>query len=770
MEYLNRHIIKELRKQESLRPNKKQIIKIIDEKSQKRETFKQWLKNIRISMHLCKYRQVINEIESKKNLFKCIPDEHWKYQCIEIDAIFKILKKKFIHHPKEIAKENSYQNHACLLWLNQIFILLEKLILEFRPDLNKNLNFKKESIMKPIQCIIEGYIKFIFLLIVFAQYNHQMPEICSYLSIIDRFLPFLAFTHRSNIYIYFQKIQLLKVKLFIENCDYLNAMESLEKNIYFCFDYIRLLSDDNFNIYFFDTNKERYRKYYENLNIHLKKDNRKIKSPKRKSMIKDIGSNCPSPKKSNNNIKKCKSIEKNKTPNYVSNSPIKNNYSNKETLSNLEDSSNIIIKNKDSFRNSLVIKNLTVKNAPNNGSNESDNKKDIFLTQVKRDTTNHLHSQKVIEDILSNIALNFYLRASIFEHLGNIDSALDSYKEVEWFSFKFLSKKFPNFVKYMSNLLNCAWNNYNLITKIKTEKEKRKRLRIALENLEESKGKIKTKKIIFRSGSLNPFKFNKLKSDERKLKKYLDNLGKNLYREEETRNMNLYSNFNKTGYILSTVKMIDNLLSDDFKNVLKQMKKVEITKQKEDIRDLINKTIIKNQKSASEHQTLINSSNTPNNTILRLKKNYISDINIGNNLNIKTKKLINLKKPINRNRFNKNDNYFNFMEQSNKRISISCRNSDKIKKNIKLFNSNEKNIKKKLEKILVNNKNYSYIKRNLFKKNYFNFNKYSFDKYKINSDFNSKASHSKEKVEKYPMDKENFNKTFIKKKFFLDRL
>ena len=114
MEYLNRHIIKEIRRQESIKPNKKQIIKIIDEKSQKKESFKQWLKNIRISMHLCKYRQVINEIESKKYNFKCIPDEHWKYQCIEIDAIFKILKKKFIHHPKEIAKDNSYQNHACL--------------------------------------------------------------------------------------------------------------------------------------------------------------------------------------------------------------------------------------------------------------------------------------------------------------------------------------------------------------------------------------------------------------------------------------------------------------------------------------------------------------------------------------------------------------------------------------------------------------------------------------------------------------------------------
>ena len=65
---------------------------------------------------------------------------------------------------------------------------------------------------------------------------------------------------------------------------------------------------------------------------------------------------------------------------------------------------------------------------------------------------------KIIEEVLSNIALNFYLRGAIFEHVGNIDSALDAYKELEWFSIKFLTKKHPFFVKYMASLLNCAWN------------------------------------------------------------------------------------------------------------------------------------------------------------------------------------------------------------------------------------------------------------------------------------------------------------------------
>lgn len=210
------------------------------------------------------------------------------------------------------------------------------------------------------------------------------------------------------------------------------------------------------------------------------------------------------------------------------------------------------------------------------------------------------------------------MRATIFEHLGIIDSALDSYKEVDWFSMKFLSTKFPKFVKYISNLLKCAWNNYNLITTIKIEKEKRKNMRLLEGSIEEAKGKLQLKKNMFQNFPLNRFKYHKLKNNEQKLKKYLDNLGKQLYKEEEIRNANLFCNFTKTGYILSTVKMIDDLLSDNFKHVLKEMKKIEITKPKDQIKDLINKTILKNQKSNNEQSIL--KSKISSNTINILRK------------------------------------------------------------------------------------------------------------------------------------------------------
>jgi hypothetical protein len=50
--------------------------------------------------------------------------------------------------------------------------------------------------------------------------------------------------------------------------------------------------------------------------------------------------------------------------------------------------------------------------------------------------------------------------------------------------------------------------------------------------------------------------------------------------------------------------MIDNLLSKDFQEVLKKMEKIEITKQKEEIKDLINKTIIKKRQKSMDEQNL----------------------------------------------------------------------------------------------------------------------------------------------------------------------
>ena len=779
MEYLNKHFVNQIKKHIQLKIPKTPTNVIKDLKAEKKESFNLWIKNILISMHLCKYRQVIGEIETRKHDFDSIPEEHWKYQHIEIDAIFKLLKKKFKNHHKELCKENSYQYHSCLFWLNKIFLILEQLVLEFRPDLNKNLDFNKESIMKPIQCIIEDHIKFIFILIVFSLYNHQIHEICCYLSIIEQLSPFMVYIIRSNSYIYYEKIQMIKVKLFIENCDYNNAMQTLEKNIYLCFDSIKLLGDDDFNIYYYDCKDENYRKYYEYLNsrgnhkelIFNKKKEKNLKTPNKKYYKKESNLNSPLTTKNNNNVFKFSDKSLLVLSTLGSKSPIKNNNSNMGTLSNIEEKSD---------NNSIIIENLNLKNGINNInniSNESDTKKETFITQAYKVKKMDIHHKKIIENILYNISLNFYLRATIFEHIGNIDSALDSYKEVDWFVMKFLSSKFPNFVNYISNLLNCAWNNYNLITLIKIEKERKRRLKLISINVEELKEKNKLKKRMFSNSHLSYLRFHKFKNNEKKLKKYLDNLGKQLYKEEETRNTNLYNNFSKTRYVLSTVKMIDDLLSDDFKHVLKQMNKIEISKQKDEIKDLINKTIIKGLKENND-QEIINLKLSPNLNINNSQKenhseNIINHNDTSKNLTFKKKRLISLKKPLYRNNSIKSNNYLHFISPLNKKYSISCIYSENNKNN-NIFNLKDNNHINKLKKFLIKEPNYSSIETNKVKSEIFNFKNYNISKAnhkKYNFGFSSsRSSHSKEKVEKFPIDKEFFNKNYINKKYYLDKI
>ena len=760
MEYIKSHINNEMNKQKSIFLNTNISKEAINsEKKQIKEDFKIWLENIRISMHLCKYRQVINEIESKKHNFDGIPEEHWKYKSIEIDAIFKLLKKKFNNHPKEIAKENSHQNHSCMFWINQIFLILEQLILEFRPDLNK-IDYNDISIMKPIECIIEGHIKLIFCLIIFSQYNHQIPEICTYLSIINRFIPFMNFTTHSNSYIYFQKIQLLKAKLYIENCDYSNAREVLEKNLDFCCKYIKLLGDEDFNIYYFDNYSRINTNYLDSLNnqaYYNNTSNKEIKSSRKNNNQKDNISNLKNNIKIINNYKKSDS---NLIINNSSRMSFKKNISKKESLSNIKENNikNINTIEKQESSKIFQIKNLQI----NKKESELETKNDLFITQIQRTKRMDPHNKKVIEEIIENIALNFYLRGTIFEHLGNIESTLDSYKVLEWFSSKFLKKKLPHLAKYMSSLLKSTINIYDIITIIRKEKEKKKNINNLLRNLDTSKNNEKLKKN--NKNSLFNFRFNHQNNDK-KLKNYLDNLVKELYKEEEIRNFNLFSKFTKTGYILSTFKMIDNLLSKDFKHVLKQMKKIEITKPDENIKALINKAIIKKRQKSIEIETINNTKESTMpmiNDINKKENNMTLDSRNYRNFNLKKKNLISLNKTLKRrNNDKKDNNFFHFLDHSNKKYSLSCKNSDKFKEKIN-FNSIG-------SKITFKSSNDSSSRcANKFHSNIFNLKKFNITK--INSRIkSSRSNNNKEKVERYPMDKENFSKEFIQKKYFLDK-
>ena len=116
-----------------------------------KEDFNQWIFDLKqlVNNGLC--RQALKEIEKKKYKYELLKSELWKYRLIKAKAILKIIRIKMSRHSKEIILENSSQNLALKFWFNQIFLILEQLILEIRPDLNHKLDNNDINILRPIQ-------------------------------------------------------------------------------------------------------------------------------------------------------------------------------------------------------------------------------------------------------------------------------------------------------------------------------------------------------------------------------------------------------------------------------------------------------------------------------------------------------------------------------------------------------------------------------------------------------------------------------------------
>ena len=770
-----------------------------------------WISNLKNSMRLCKYRTVIAEIELKKNNFKKLIELHWKYQYIEIDAIFKIVKKKIMRHKTEIAKEGSHHYNSCLFWFNQIILILEQLTLELRPDLNKMLDYNKKKIIGPIQCAIDSFIKLFYLLIVFSHYNQQLPEILSYFSITEKLVPYMKFTSKSTSYILMQKIQLFKVKILAQNCDYYNAINNLEFNIDFCYDFIKILSDDKFNVYIFDLSNEKNIKYLENL-----KKKRLFKIYEYKGFIKQ-NDNDKNNDKSDLEIKtrkdlielnkrKLKNIEKLKEMNKKNEKKV--TFMNKKKYTNLElkkisssisnfsnntnSSNNIIMKQSEEQKTFITqplikVKKIKTKKIKKENINrtviiERNKKKQVTMKKIDPLKKKKKNKRTIIEEVLINMALNFYLRGAIFEHYGNIDSALDSYKEVEWFALKFLSNKYPSFVKYTTSLLNYAWSNYNMIYEIRYEKVKLKKKNEIIKDIELIKEKEKMEAQERHEEELFHFKSNKLLNNK-KLNNFLTDLGSKIYKEEEQRNFNIYNRFTTNEYILSTYKMVNDLLSDDFRQILMKMKKVEITKPNEEIKDQIDKTLMKIQhqyvikeSEKNENNIISNTYNKKNNNNITNTKSNLIFIKENNNSSIINQK--NDIVPIKRVKFNikslgpkeykTNDKSLtNTIENSTQKVSTSCEMINNKLKNTSLIHSYKDFTKKyynnHLNTMNSQNKNTTY---KFSKKR----NKNKSEIQKVRSSISCfKSGHTKEKVERYFVDKNNFSKRIIRKKIFLDK-
>ena len=583
-----------------------------------KEDYYQWLNDLKQLMTNGLCRQVLKEIEEKKYKYELIKEELWKYRLIKAKAILKIIKVKMNRHPNEIILDNSSQNIALKFWFNQIFITLEELILEFRYNLNAHMDYKSKKIIEPIQKLIEYHLEYIYYLCIFSIKTNEIIPLIAYLSIVDKFLPYIPFLSKSNLLNIFQNIILLKVKLLIENCDFLSAIENIKIVFKLCF-----------------------RELFLFLNV--------------------------------------------------------------ESQINIDSLNNI------------------------NDKKKSQNKTIFGFCRI-----------------IKKIVLGYFLRGVTCEHLGYFDDSVHAYKMCRWFSNKFIFDYSKDLFKYFRNLekkyiiykdiFDDIYNQFIIKNKnvgsVNNKKFIRKKHifnsyrnnRYNSSHLEINANKSKYKSSIrLRNSSIKSY------TKKEKLEKLLKNIGKNLYKEEENRNNNIFKKFTKNSFVLSTVKMINNLLSDQFNHVLKKMEKVEITKPQDDINHLINWTIyFQRQKDFKNH-------------------------------------LINQKENKKKGRY-RNNSCINFQNVNDKNFYISTNEKGqpiKILKNIAITKNDLQNNRKMGKSQTV--KNRITTLDNIFKYNPL------LSSAKTNQNItNNNSKSSYKKILKFPLNKDVFSKSLLNKKNYLD--
>ena len=629
-----------------------------------RTEYQEWIENLIIFMHSCNYRKVLKEIEKKKEMFELLSVyELRKLKIIKSKAIFKIIRIKLRKYKLEIKKENHLKISSIEFWFNQIFFILEELINDFMPsEFDDEIDLDSVKLLKPIQSIMDIYLELIFLLIKFYYlrigYDYQ---ICSYLSILNYFIPHLSFiTDIKSIY-FLQNLFLLRAKIYFQNRNYLQSIEQQKIVFKLCLRVFILLNN-------FD---------------------------------------------------------------------------------------NILLSNLSSSKN----------NKNNNYP------KEIF-------------------NIFINCIIAFYFRGVTFEHLGYIENACQAYNQSRIIYMKYLigeHEKFGIFINKIDDETRCclAINNdiINIIKKrqaIKLKKRAMKKLRSSFIHFRNRSQYAKMaekeekyfydknnqsminyynnkpyEKIIRPRGVMRGIK-NKYRKE--KLEKYLSDIGNSLYIEEENTNDNLLDKYTKAKYILSTITMIDNLLSEDFQNILMKMDTIEITKPKYEIKSMIDKAIL-NKRAKLFNSKLRNKKrqNSALNLYRKYKNNILNDDN--EFLNIKTNRPKNfnnnnIRKKLFFNRYSSNENnseiFSSILIKPDKKqkneLNITQRMSEPSKY------KNKKNKENKVKKIssvdIINNRIKSAIVRKKEKRKYF----YNYDE-----------------IPRYPVDNKSFSKTQIRKKKYLDQ-
>ena len=607
--------------------------------------FNEWITDLEKYLSNKRYRQVLREIEEKRNLYNILAStEFWKLKILKAKSILKIIERKMQVHSKEIILENSSQNFSLKFWFNQIFLTLEELILEFRFDLNPHMDPNSLYVIKSVQTIAEAFLEFIKYLSIFSIKIGEYMPLLAYISIADKFMKYLNVLINENIYDSLENIYLIKIKLLLQNCSFIPAL-------------------DNLQIFF--------KLFAKNIILYIDSD-----------------------------------------------TPI----------------------------NSQML-----------NSKEKDDKKRNF----------GLCNQ------INKIIMAYYLRGVISENLGFYKNSIKAYQQCRWLSNIFMYNYNKHEYKYFKNMeriyivYNSIFkdidNQFEIKNKEKEMKLKMKSHRILykkkdLSNLLNNNNN-KLKKVSSSIGNYsrnrkakNLFGLKRNKSmyerlNDKKLVKALDKIGYKLYKEEQNRNNSVFNKFGTNQYVLSTLSMVNDLLSKPFRDVLTKMDKVEITKPDEDIKYLIEKTI--NIKKRNEFKEMFTKINTVNNKANSKIQNFLRqriksanfDVNTSQSMNYfnisaQPRYILSSKAPLNEGNSVKNNRYETFSPNiiKTKNCSSMKHSLPKSQVNIKTNNYNkifqyspDKNV---FSKKMLNKKSYLdsyYGKELIFQKKLLKLKSYDMD-------------------------------------------
>ncbi len=420
-------------------------------------------------------------------------------------------------------------------------------------------------------------------------------------------------------------------------------------------------------------------------------------------------------------------------------------------------------------------------------------------SEENKDNTYYLKklNKRVVENNYVNMVVAFFLRGIISENLGEITNAMSYYKQSRFIALKLFKKKYYNkFIELINETVNNGYSYVFVLKELKKCKENKEidiKIKERLLLRQQYYKKLKYQR--YYDKYYSNIKKNNLYSGE--LKKFLDDIGETLYKEEKNR-QSVLTKFTKTRYITSTMNMINMLLSDDFKNVLKKLKTLEITKPSIEMNSLINKEFIKNQ---IENQ-IVFKKNINNESIIERRKNDSSDLmrdeTINNSKNLKKSfgKIIS-----NNNSKNSIKNFSCFTNRKFNNINNYKKNNryEGYLNQLKIKNKSNFNKSEETELDTLDNeysiRNSSFAMNSLLKKsNSAIFYKKKKDNSSINfisncdkstsTKFNYKTINNKmiikpkyfsyltnrpNNIYKFKIDKDNFSKNYLKKKLYLDK-